>query len=126
MKPITMYLLIALSLFVAGLPISIIVFVYATSELNKDHNDNQIIAIRIAQVISIILGVVCAVSIFSWRRKREMKCNCGEKSITTFQLLNGEIIDVCYECFKLVEERNNVGPKFCKSNERKTKWKNMN
>lgn len=65
MKPITMYLLIALSLFVAGLPISIIVFVYATSELNKDHNDNQIIAIRIAQVISIILGVVCAVSIFS-------------------------------------------------------------
>ena len=65
MKPITMYLLIALSLFVAGLPISIIVFVYATSELNKEHNDNQIIAIRIAQVISIILGVVCAVSIFS-------------------------------------------------------------
>ena len=70
MKPITMYLLIALSLFVAGLPISIIVFVYATSELNKDHNDNQIIAIRIAQVISIILGVVCAVSIFSWKEKR--------------------------------------------------------
>lgn len=70
MKPITMYLLIALSLFVAGLPISIIVFVYATSELNKEHNDNQIIAIRIAQVISIILGVVCAVSIFSWKEKR--------------------------------------------------------
>lgn len=36
-----------------------------------------------------------------------MKCNCGEKAIIRFQLLNGEIIDVCYECFKLlVEERD--------------------
>ena len=61
MKPITMYLLIALSLFVAGLPISIIVFVYATSELNKDHNDNQM---AIAQVISIILGCMCSINIY--------------------------------------------------------------
>lgn len=41
-----------------------------------------------------------------------MKCDCGEKATIRYQLLNGEIIDVCYECFKyLVEERNNVKPK---------------
>lgn len=40
-----------------------------------------------------------------------MKCEvCNEeKAAIRYQTLTGEIIDVCYECFKLlVEERNDV------------------
>ena len=33
----------------------------------------------------------------------------SEKATIRYQLLNGEIIDVCYECFKyLIEERNDI------------------
>ena len=33
-----------------------------------------------------------------------MKCDCGEKATIRYQLPNGEIIDVCYECFKILIE----------------------
>ena len=61
MKITTMYLLILLSWFVAGLPINIIVFIFATSELKKEHTKNELIGIRTAQVISIILAVLMAI-----------------------------------------------------------------
>lgn len=45
---------------------------------------------------------------------KEKRCEvCSEeKAVIRYQTLTGEIIDVCYECFKLlVEERNNDKPK---------------
>lgn len=51
-----------------------------------------------------------------------MKCEVcqNEKAVIRYQTLTSEIIDVCYECFKLlVEERNNVKPKVKKIGEKK-------
>lgn len=61
MKITTMYLLLVLAWFFAGLPISIIVFLYATNELKKVNTKNEIIAIRIAQALSLILAVLMIV-----------------------------------------------------------------
>ena len=42
---------------------------------------------------------------------KEKRCEvCSEeKAVIRYQTLTGEIIDVCYECFKyLIEERNDA------------------
>lgn len=61
MKVTTMYLLMIIGWFVAGLPIYIAVFIFATSELKKEHTKNELIGIRIAQIISIILAVLMGI-----------------------------------------------------------------
>ena len=64
MKISNMYLLIVIGWFFAGLPINIAVFIYASMELNKEHTDKELMAIKLAQVISGLFALGMTIFIF--------------------------------------------------------------